>query len=78
MKSDYPKDKHPNNDIPKYVTQARAAYLLGIPVNEISRISHESGIGHLERAGQIEERFFTYEELQKICRLTTSEVLVAH
>jgi hypothetical protein len=40
-----------NNKIPKYVTQARAAYLLGLSVQEISRISHESGIGHIERAG---------------------------
>jgi len=61
------------NEIPKYVTQARAAYLLGLPVEEISRISQESGIGHMERAGRIEEWFFTYEELQKICILATQE-----
>jgi hypothetical protein len=66
------------NQIPKYLTQARAAYLLGLPVEELSRISHETGIGHLERAGNIEERFFTYEELQKICVLTTQEHLVTH
>lgn len=60
-----------NNQIPKYVTQARAAYLLGLPVEELSRISHETGIGHLERAGNKEEWFFTYEELQKICVFAT-------
>lgn len=60
-----------NNQIPKYVTQARAAYLLGLPVEELSRISHETGIGHLERAGNKEEWFFTYEELQKICIFAT-------
>jgi hypothetical protein len=67
-----------NNKIPKYVTQARAAYLLGLPVEEVGRISNESGIGHVERAGNQEERFFTYEELQKICVLATSEPVLTH
>ena len=66
------------NQIPKYLTQARAAYLLGLPVEELSRISHETGIGHMERAGNIEEWFFTYEELQKICVLATHEHAVTH
>jgi len=66
------------DQIPKYLTQKRAAYLLGLPVEELSRISHETGIGHLERAGNVEERFFTYEELQKICVLATQEHAVAH
>ncbi len=35
----------------RYVTQERAAALLGIPVKELSRISEESGLGHKERAG---------------------------
>jgi hypothetical protein len=60
-----------NNQIPKYVTRARAAYLLGLPVEELSRISHETGVGHIERAGNKEEWFFTYEELQKICVFAT-------
>ncbi|MGB9430946.1 MAG: hypothetical protein WBQ89_01765 [Candidatus Acidiferrum sp.] len=60
-----------DNQIPKYVTQARASYLLGLPVDELSRISQETGIGHMERAGNEEERFFTYEELQKICVMAT-------
>jgi len=60
-----------NNQIPKYVTRARAAYLLGLPLEELSRISHETGIGHMERAGNKEEWFFTYEELQKICVFAT-------
>jgi len=67
-----------NNEIPKYVTQARAAYLLGLPVEEISRISREAGIGHLERAGVKEEWYFTYEELQKICVLATSQLVHTH
>jgi hypothetical protein len=67
-----------DNQIPKYVTQSRAAYLLGLSVAEIARISSETGIGHVERAGQIEERFFTYEELQRICVLATQEGVVTH
>lgn len=67
-----------DNQIPKYLTQKRAAYLLGLPVEELSRISHETGIGHMERAGNVEEWFFTYEELQKICVLATQEHLVTH
>jgi len=58
-----------NNDIPKYVTQARASYLLGIPEDELRRISDETGLGHLERAGRDEETYFTYEELRQICQL---------
>ncbi len=65
-----------NNEIPKYVTTARAAYLLGLPVEEIGRISQESGIGHREQAGNVEETFFTYAELQKICVMATCESAV--
>ncbi|MGB2626979.1 MAG: hypothetical protein WAK20_09335 [Candidatus Acidiferrum sp.] len=59
------------NEIPKYVTRARAAFLLGLPAEEIGRISQETGIGHRERSGTSEELFFTYAELQKICVLAT-------
>jgi hypothetical protein len=53
----------------RYVTKERAAALLGIPENELSRISQESGLGHRERAGTQEELFFTYEELRQICQM---------
>jgi len=66
------------NQIPKYVTQARAAYLLGLPVGELSRISQETGIGHMEQAGNVVEWFFTYEELQRICAFATQEHAVTH
>jgi hypothetical protein len=59
-----------DSSVPKYVTQGRAALLLGIPENELSRISSESGLGHIERAGDQQETFFTYEELRKICLMT--------
>jgi len=58
-----------SNDIPKFVTQARASFLLGIPETELRRISDESGLGLLERAGEEEEIYFTYEELRQICQL---------
>ena len=54
----------------RYVTQERAAALLGIPENELSRISQESGLGHRERSGNQEEIFFTYQELRQICQMT--------
>ena len=60
--------------VPKYVTQGRAALLLGIPENELSRISSDSGLGHVERAGDQEETFFTYEELRKICLMAVQTV----
>jgi hypothetical protein len=58
------------NDVPKFVTQARASYMLGIPQNDLRRISEESGLGRLERAGNNEEMYFTYEELRQIRQLT--------
>ena len=58
-----------SNQVLKYVTQARASFLLGIPEAEFWRIAKESGLGHVERAGNEEETYFTYEELQRICKL---------
>jgi hypothetical protein len=63
-----------NNQVPKYVTQGRAALLLGIPEDELSRISSASGLGHTERAGDQKETFFTYEELRQICLLSQHTV----
>ena len=58
-----------NNDVPKFVTQARASFLLGITATELRRISDESGLGQRERVGEEEEIYFTYEELRRICQL---------
>lgn len=58
-----------SNDVPKFVTQAKASFLLGIPESELRRISDESGFGHLERAGNEEQIYFTYEELRQISQL---------
>jgi len=64
---------HMDNQVRKYVTQERAALLLGIPEEELSRISTESELGHTERAGDQKETFFTYEELRQICLLTSHQ-----
>jgi hypothetical protein len=67
-----------NNQIPKYVTQARASFLLDIPKAKLQSISKESGLGHVERAGNEEETYFTYEELQRICVLEAQQMQVIH
>lgn len=54
--------------------QSRAAALLGIPEEELRQISDQNGLGHKERKGASEETFFTYEELRKICLLSTHRV----
>ena len=58
-----------NDEVPKYVTQARVSFLLGIPEPELNRISKESGLGHIECADNEEKTYFTYEELLRICLL---------
>jgi hypothetical protein len=66
------------NEVPKFVTQAKASYLLGIPEAELRRISNESGLGHVERAGSEEEAYFTYEELQRIYALAAYQKQTHH
>jgi hypothetical protein len=72
------KEEVTNNQVPKYVTQARASFLLGIPETELGRISMESGLGHVERAGNEEETYFTYEELRRICMLAAGQMQAVH
>lgn len=67
-----------NNQVPKYFTQARASFLLGMPEAELDRISKESGVGHVERAGNEKETYFTYEELQRICELAGRPIETVH
>jgi hypothetical protein len=66
-----------NQSVPKYVTQARASFLLGIPVEELGKISSECGLGHKEQAGNQVETYYTYEELRKICMMAVHQVDVA-
>jgi hypothetical protein len=63
------------NQLPKYVTQKRAALLLGIPGEELCRISGKLELGHTERAGDQQETYFTYEELRQICLLSTHQLI---
>jgi hypothetical protein len=67
-----------DNQVPKYFTQARASCLLGMPETELDRISKESGLGHVERAGNEKETYFTYEELQRICLLIGRQIETVH
>ncbi len=67
-----------NNQVPKYVTQARASFLLDMPEAQLSRISKESGLGHVERSGNEKETYFTYEELQRICLLAARQMKAVH
>jgi hypothetical protein len=67
-----------NNQVPKYVTEARASFLLGIPKAEFRRISKQSGLGRVERAGDEEETYFTYEELRRVCILAAQQVQAVH
>jgi hypothetical protein len=67
-----------NNQVLKYVTQARASFVLGIPEAEFRRISKESGLGHVERAGNEEETYFSYEELQRISKLVAHQMQAVH
>jgi hypothetical protein len=68
------KEEVMNNKVPRYFIQAKASFLLGIPEVELSRISKESGVGHIERAGNEEETYFTYEELRRICMLASGQL----
>jgi hypothetical protein len=73
-----PQEEVMNNQVPRYVTQARASFLLGIPEAVLSRISKESGLGHVEHAGNEEETYFTYKELQRICMLAAPHMQAVH
>jgi hypothetical protein len=67
-----------NDQVPRYFTQARASLLLGLSEAEFDRISKESGLGHLESAGNEKETYFTYEELQRICELAGRQIETVH
>ena len=73
-----PQEEVKNNQVPKYVTQARASFLLGISEAKFRRISKQSGLGRVERAGNEEETYFTYEELQRICKLAAEQMQAVH
>jgi hypothetical protein len=67
-----------SNQVPRFFTQARACCLLGMTEAEFDRISKESGVGHVESAGNEQETYFTYEELQRICELAGRQIETVH
>jgi hypothetical protein len=51
------------------IDESRAAYLLGLPTEQLREICELSGLGHLEQGATALRLVFTYEELYKLCRL---------
>jgi hypothetical protein len=51
------------------IDESRAAYLLGLPREQLREICELSGLGHLEQGSTALRLVFTYEELYKLCRL---------
>jgi hypothetical protein len=51
------------------IDENRAAFLLGLPTDQLREISLLSGLGHLEPDTDAGPLVFTYEELYKLCRL---------
>jgi len=51
------------------IDENRAAYLLGLPKEQLREISEMSGLGHLEQSASALRFVFTYEELYRLCRL---------
>jgi hypothetical protein len=51
------------------IDEGRAAYLLGLPKEQLREICELSGLGHLEEGTTTLRLVFTYEELYRLCRL---------
>ncbi len=51
------------------IEENRAAYLLGLPNEQLREICELSGLGHLEQGTTTLRLVFTYEELYRLCRL---------
>jgi hypothetical protein len=51
------------------IDESRAAYLLGLPKEQLREICELSGLGHLEEGATALRLVFTYEELYRLCRL---------
>ena len=51
------------------IDESRAAFMLGLPKEQLREICEMSGLGHLEQGTTAERMVFTYEELYKLCRL---------
>ncbi len=51
------------------IDESRAAFLLGLPPEQMRQICEMSGIGRFEDGEKDGPLVFTYEELHKLCRL---------
>ena len=52
------------------IDESRAAFLLGLPREQLRQICEISGLGRRVEEGTMEEQLvFTYEELYRLCRL---------
>jgi hypothetical protein len=51
------------------IDETRAAYILGLPKEQLREICELSGLGHLEEDDAALQLVFTYEELYRLCRL---------
>jgi hypothetical protein len=51
------------------VDESRAAFMLGLPKEQLREICEMSGLGHLEQGATALHLVFTYEELYRLCRL---------
>ncbi len=51
------------------IDESRAAFMLGLPKEQLREICEMSGLGHLEQGTTAVRLVFTYEELYRLCRL---------
>jgi hypothetical protein len=51
------------------IDENRAAYLLGLPKEQLREISELSGLGRQEEGATSLQLVYTYEELYRLCRL---------
>ena len=51
------------------IDENRAAFLLGLPLDQLHQICEMSGLGRVEPGTMEGNLVFTYEELYRLCRL---------
>ena len=58
----------PSDPIRREIDEERAAVLLGLTRLQLREFCEHSGLGHRAAGETAEQRFFTYEELYRLCR----------
>ena len=56
------------------IDESRAAFLLGLPREQLRQICEMSGLGREDSGRAGGELLFTYEELYRLCRLVVGPV----